>query len=80
MDHFHYQDGALWCEGVPMARIAAEVGTPVYVYSAAAFRQRAREFRDGLSGIADTHLAYAIKANPNLAVLRVLAHEGYGAD
>lgn len=80
MDHFHYQDGALWCEGVPMTRIAAEVGTPVYVYSAAAFRQRAREFRDGLSAVADTHLAYAIKANPNLAVLRVLANEGYGAD
>ena len=80
MDHFHYQDGALWCEGVPMTRIAAEVGTPVYVYSAAAFRQRAREFRDGLSTVPDTHLAYAIKANPNLAVLRVLANEGYGAD
>lgn len=80
MDHFHYQDGALWCEGVPMTRIAAEVGTPVYVYSAAAFRQRAREFRDGLSTVPDTHLAYAIKANPNLAVLRVLADEGYGAD
>ena len=80
MDHFHYQDGALWCEGVPMTRIAAEVGTPVYVYSAAAFRQRAREFRDGLSTVPDTHLAYAIKANPNLAVLRVLANEGYGSD
>ncbi|KQN93149.1 diaminopimelate decarboxylase [Sphingomonas sp. Leaf231] len=80
MDHFHYRDGALWCEGVPLTRIADEVGTPVYVYSAAAFRAQARAFRDALSGVPDVHLAYAIKANPNLAVLRVVAAEGYGAD
>ncbi len=80
MDHFHYRDGALWCEGVPLSRIAAEVGTPVYVYSAAAFRAQARAFRDGLAPVPDVHLAYAIKANPNIAVLRLLAAEGYGAD
>ncbi len=80
MDHFHYRDGALWCEGVPLSRIADEVGTPVYVYSAAAFRQQARAFRDGLAQVPDVHLAYAIKANPNIAVLRLLAAEGYGAD
>ena len=80
MDHFDYRDGALWCEDVPLARIAEEVGTPVYVYSANAFRDHARAFRDGLSGAGDVHLAYAIKANPNIAVLRLLAAEGYGAD
>ncbi len=80
MDHFHYRDRALWCEGVPLTRIADEVGTPVYVYSAAAFRAQARAFRDALAGVPDVHLAYAIKANPNLAVLRVVAAEGYGAD
>lgn len=80
MNHFHQQDGELWCEGVPLSRIAEEVGTPVYVYSAAAFRDNARAFRNGLSGVPDTHLAYAIKANPNIAVLRLLAAEGYGAD
>ena len=80
MTHFHYHDGALWCEGVPLSRIADEVGTPVYVYSAAAFRDHARDFRDALSGVAHKHLAYAIKANPNIAVLRLLAAEGYGAD
>ena len=80
MDHFHYRDGALWCEGVPLTRIAEEVGTPVYVYSAAAFRAQARAFRDALAGVPDVHLAYAIKANPNVAVLRVVASEGYGAD
>jgi diaminopimelate decarboxylase len=80
MDHFHYRDGELWCEGVPLARIAAEVGTPVYVYSANAFRDHARAFRAGLADVRDAHLAYAIKANPNVAVLRLLAAEGYGAD
>ena len=84
MDHFDLRDGALWCEGVPLARIAQEVGTPVYVYSAAAFRDHARAFRAALepAGAAGNgvHLAYAIKANPNLAVLRLLAAEGYGAD
>ena len=80
MDHFAYRDGALWCEDVPLARIAEEVGTPVYVYSAATLRRHARVFREGLAGAGRVRLAYAIKANPNLAVLRVLADEGYGAD
>lgn len=80
MDHFHYRDGTLWCEEVPLTRIAKEVGTPVYVYSAATFRRHARVFRDALAGVPDVHLAYAIKANPNIAVLRLLAAEGYGAD
>lgn len=80
MNHFDYRDGAMWCEDVPLARIADEVGTPVYVYSAATLRRHARVFRAGLAGVERVHLAYAIKANPNLAVLRVLAREGYGAD
>jgi diaminopimelate decarboxylase len=80
MDHFHYRDGVLHCEDVPLSRIADAVGTPVYVYSAATFRRHARVFRDAFAGLADVHLAYAIKANPNLAVLRLLADEGYGAD
>ncbi len=80
MNHFEYRDGAMWCEDVPLSRIAEEVGTPVYVYSAATLRRHARVFRAGLAGVERVHLAYAIKANPNLAVLRVLAREGYGAD
>ena len=80
MDHFDDRHGALWCEDVPLSRIADEVGTPVYVYSAATLRRHARVFRDGVARVGDPHLAYAIKANPNLAVLRVLAAEGYGAD
>ncbi len=80
MDHFLYQGGVLHCEDVALPDIAAAVGTPVYVYSTATLRRHARAFRDGLAGIERTHLAYAIKANPNVAVLRVLADEGYGAD
>jgi diaminopimelate decarboxylase len=80
MDHFALVDGELHCEAVPLSRIAAEVGTPVYVYSAATLRRHARVFRDGLKPAGDVHLAYAIKANPNIAVLNILAREGYGAD
>ena len=80
MDHFSLVDGELHCEAVPLSRIAAEVGTPVYVYSAATLRRHARVFRDGLKHAGPVHLAYAIKANPNIAVLNVLAREGYGAD
>ena len=83
MDHFDLIDGELYAEGVPLSRIATEVGTPVYVYSAATFRRHARVFRDALSRVESNggvHLAYAIKANPNLAVLRIMADEGYGAD
>lgn len=80
MDHFTLIDGALHCERVPLARIAAEVGTPVYVYSTATLQRHARVFREGLSPAGPVHLAYAIKANPNIGVLNVLARAGYGAD
>ena len=80
MDHFTLIDGELHCEAVPLSRIAAEVGTPVYVYSAATLRRHARVFREGLKDAGPVHVAYAIKANPNIAVLNVLAREGYGAD
>ncbi len=80
MDHFSLIRGAMHCEGVPLSVIAEQVGTPVYVYSTATFERHARVFREGLAQAGDVHLAYAIKANPNLAVLRVLANAGYGAD
>jgi diaminopimelate decarboxylase len=80
MDHFALIDGVMHAEQVPLPRIAAEVGTPVYVYSTATLRRHAEVFRAGLADVPHVHLAYAIKANPNLAVLRVLADCGYGAD
>ena len=78
MDHFSYRDGVLYAEDVPLPRIAEEVGTPVYVYSRATLERHARVLKDALP--AGTAAAFAIKANPNLAVLRVLAREGFGAD
>ena len=80
MDHFNYRNGVLHAEDVPLPAIAAAVGTPVYIYSRATFERHARVFRDGLADVPDKHIAFAIKANPNLAVLNVLSREGYGAD
>jgi len=80
MDHFSLIDGVMHAEQVPLPRIAEDVGTPVYVYSTATLRRHAEVFRTGLAAVPRVHLAYAIKANPNLAVLRVLADCGYGAD
>ncbi|WP_029623739.1 diaminopimelate decarboxylase [Sphingomonas sp. PAMC 26617] len=77
---FARRAGVLHAEGVPLPVIAQTVGTPAYVYSAAALRIAARAFRDALAPIARKRLAFAVKANPNLAVLRLLAAEGYGAD
>ncbi|KUR72889.1 diaminopimelate decarboxylase [Novosphingobium fuchskuhlense] len=80
MDHFEYRGGVLHAEDVPLPVIAAEVGTPVYVYSRATLTRHARVFRDALKVLPKVHLAFAVKSNPNLAVLKVLAAEGYGAD
>ncbi len=79
MDHFLYRDGALHAEGVPLARIAAEVGTPVYVYSSATFERHFRVFEEALAGL-DHMICYAMKANSNLAVLRLMASLGAGMD
>jgi diaminopimelate decarboxylase len=80
MDHFELKQGVLHAEDVPLTAIAETVGTPVYVYSRATLSRHARVFRDALSVLPSMHIAFAVKANPNLAVLKLLAKEGYGAD
>lgn len=80
MDHFAYKNGVLHAEDVPLDQIAAATGTPVYVYSRATLTRHARVFRDALSVLPRAHIAFAVKSNPNLAVLKLLAKEGYGAD
>ncbi|MEY2943772.1 MAG: hypothetical protein RLY97_1786 [Pseudomonadota bacterium] len=80
MDHFTLKNGTLHCEDVALADIAAAVGTPVYIYSRATLARHARVFRDALAALPKYHIAFAVKSNPNLAVLRLLAKEGYGAD
>jgi diaminopimelate decarboxylase len=80
MDHFSLINGELHCENVPLRTIADAVGTPVYVYSRATLERHADAFKAGVAPAGDVHVAFAIKANPNLAVLNVLAKRGLGAD
>ncbi|PLX38579.1 MAG: diaminopimelate decarboxylase [Hyphomicrobiales bacterium] len=79
MHHFAFRDGQLHAEGVAIADIAATVGTPFYVYSAATLEHHYRIFRDAFDGLPVT-VCYAMKANSNQAVLKTLARQGAGAD
>ncbi len=79
MDHFTYRHGILHAEDVPLTAIATAVGTPVYVYSTATLTRHYRVFEEALGAM--PHLiCYALKANANLAVVRVMAKLGAGAD
>jgi diaminopimelate decarboxylase len=79
MDHFLYRNGILHAEDVPLTEIAAHVGTPAYVYSTATLVRHYTVFSEALSGL--PHLiCYAMKANSNLAVLRLMASLGAGMD
>ncbi len=78
-DAFAYRGGALFAEDVPVDRVADQVGTPFYLYSAASFRAQYRALADALAPL-NPLICYAVKANSNLAVLRVFAGLGAGAD
>ena len=82
MNHFELKGGELACEDVPLAKIADAVGTPVYVYSSATLERHYSVLRDALVGarLGEPLIAYAVKANSNVAVLRTLARLGAGAD
>ena len=79
MDHFLYRDGALHAEDVPVAEIAAAVGTPFYVYSTATLLRHYRLFDEALEGT-DHLVCYAMKAASNQAILKTLAQAGAGMD
>jgi diaminopimelate decarboxylase len=79
MPEFRYQDGEFYCEAVPFRKIAEEVGTPCYVYSHGALLRQYRAFDAAFKYLPHV-TAYAIKANSNVAILRLLANEGAGAD
>ncbi|MEO0548594.1 MAG: diaminopimelate decarboxylase [Pseudomonadota bacterium] len=79
MHHFDYKGGQLHCEGVDLNQIADTAGTPVYVYSTATLRRHARVIAAAFEGL-DCLIAYSVKANGNIAVLKTLASEGCGAD
>ena len=79
MNYFEYRHGELYCEDVPISRIAKELGTPWYVYSHATLVRHFRAYESAFAHIPHV-IAFAMKANSNLAILRVMAREGSGAD
>jgi diaminopimelate decarboxylase len=76
---FEYKHGELHCESIPLTRLADQYGTPLYVYSGAAVRDRYRQFDDAFHGLPHT-VCYSVKANSNLSILRLLASLGAGFD
>lgn len=74
-----YQDSKLFCEQVPLERIATEVGTPTYVYSAARLRANSAAYQDAF-GRRGATTCFAMKANANVHLLREMAAKGLGAD
>jgi diaminopimelate decarboxylase len=79
MTGFSYHGGEMLADGVALSRIAAEIGTPFYCYSAGMLRDNYAEFSSALDGMT-ADVCYALKANSNQAVIRLLAREGAGAD
>lgn len=78
-DAFHYKGGELFCENVPVAKIAEKVGSPVYVYSQNHFTDRLKDVQEAFAD-ADPMVCYSIKANSNLGILRAMALAGSGFD
>lgn len=79
MNDFHYKNGELYCENVPLSRIAKELGTPCYIYSHASLTRNFRAFDSAFQGLPHI-IAFAMKANSNIGLLRLMAKEGSGAD
>jgi diaminopimelate decarboxylase len=79
VDYFLHKDGRLWCEDVPLDRLAEEVGTPAYVYSRRTVAEHVRKLREAFAEL-DPLVCYALKANGNLAVLDLVRREGAGFD
>jgi diaminopimelate decarboxylase len=79
MHHFKYRDNTLHCEDVPVKEIAAQIGTPFYLYSHATLKRHFQVFSEAFEGI-DKLICYSAKANTNLAVLKLFADMGCGLD
>ena len=79
MSFFAYKKGEMHAEGVALKTIAAQVGTPFYCYSAGALRAALQEFNRGMKGM-NASVCYAMKANSSLAVIKLFADMGAGAD
>jgi diaminopimelate decarboxylase len=79
LHHFQYRDNLLFAEEADVTALADEIGTPFYLYSEATLRRHMRVFQNAFA-TSNALVAYSVKANPNLAVLKILASEGAGAD
>ncbi len=79
MSYFIYKNGVLNVENISLIDISRKVGTPFYVYSAGAIEQNYQEFQRELS-VLDHSISYAVKANSNIAILRLIARLGSGMD
>ncbi len=79
MDYFRYVNGELHAEDAPVARLADEHGTPLYVYSARTIVEHYRKIRDAFAA-ASPVICYSVKANSNLSVLKLLKDDGAGFD
>jgi len=79
MDYFSYKNGKLFAENVDVERIAAEVGTPVYIYSKATFKDHLQKIQKAYSDLAPM-ICYSVKACGNINILQILAQAGSGFD
>jgi diaminopimelate decarboxylase len=79
MDHFHYRDGHLYCEELPVAELAAKYGTPLYLYSQAAIVGGLKALQTAFAELKPL-VCYSVKANSNLSILKVMAEQGSGFD
>lgn len=79
MDYFNYKNGKLFAENVDVEAITAEVGTPVYIYSKATFKEHLQKIKEAYSKL-DTTICYSVKACGNINILKILADAGSGFD
>ena len=79
MHDFEYRQGELYCEQVPVSRIVKELGTPCYIYSHATLVRHIRAYDHAFKSLPHI-IAFAMKANSNIAILRLMAKEGSGVD
>ncbi len=79
MDHFTYQSGELYAENIAVSEVIKQIATPFYVYSKATLLHHVDVLKQALQG-SDCLIAFAVKANSNLAVLKLLGQAGLGAD
>jgi diaminopimelate decarboxylase len=79
VNYFEYRNGEMFAEGVPLKRIAQEVGTPAYVYSLATLKRHFRVFDEAFAAVPHI-VCFSVKANSNIALLRAFARQGSGFD